>query len=95
MTASANPKRLQDCVGRYQGPGFVLRVVEDRGQLYSKFDDGPARAWLTPLANGDFYMRAEYAPMHVIRDTKGRTTELSIAWGGDEPPMKLTRIPSP
>jgi CubicO group peptidase (beta-lactamase class C family) len=88
-------KRLQEYVGKYQGPGFVLRLVEDRGQLYSKFDDGPVRAWLTPLADGDFYMRAEYAPVHVIRNGKGRATELSIAWGGSEPPMKLTRLSSP
>jgi CubicO group peptidase (beta-lactamase class C family) len=95
VVARADAKWLQECSGKYQGPGFILRLVEDGGQVYSKFDDGPARAWLTPVANGDFYMRAEYAPVHVIRDTKGRATELTIAWGGTKPAMKLTRIPSP
>jgi CubicO group peptidase (beta-lactamase class C family) len=94
VAVAGDAKRLLDCAGRYQGPGFVLRLVEDGGQVYSKFDDGPARAWLTPLADGDFYMRAEYAPVRIIRDTKGRASELSIAWGGTDPPMKLTRIPS-
>jgi len=95
VAVAGDAKRLKECVGKYQGPGFILRLVEDGGQVYSKFDDGPARAWLTPVANGDFYMRAEYAPVHIIRDTKGRATELSIAWGGTEPPMKLSRIVSP
>jgi CubicO group peptidase (beta-lactamase class C family) len=95
VAVAGNAQELQECVGKYQGPGFVLRLVEDRGQLYSKFDDGPARAWLTPLASGDYYMRAEYAPVHVTRNAKGRATELSIAWGGNEPSMKLTRLSFP
>jgi CubicO group peptidase (beta-lactamase class C family) len=94
VTVVGDAKRLQECVGKYQGPGFVLRLVENGGQLYSMFDDGPARAWLTPLADGDFYMRAEYAPVHIIRDRNGRATELSITWGGTDAPMKLTRISS-
>lgn len=90
--AAVDAKSLRGCVGRYQGPGFTIRLTEAAGELYSSFNDSPARAWLTPVAGGEFFMRAEYAPVRITRDPRGRAIELSILWGGAETPMAFRRI---
>jgi CubicO group peptidase (beta-lactamase class C family) len=91
--AAISGRLLRSCVGLFQGPGdFRLRIVEDGGHLYAKFDDGPARAFLLPVSENELFMRTEFARIHLTRDDRGRASELSIAWGSGGQPMKFTRI---
>jgi CubicO group peptidase (beta-lactamase class C family) len=91
---TVEPKLLAGCLGRYRGPDFTFRIVEDSGKFYGKFDEGPARAYLLPTGRDEFFMRSSFANIHVGRDPGGRATQLSILWGGAGQPMKLPRIPS-
>jgi CubicO group peptidase (beta-lactamase class C family) len=90
--AEIDPRLLEGCVGRYQGPGLMLRVILDDGHLYSKFDDGPVRSFLVPTSNDELYMRSGFAKIRVTRNEKGEAAELSLLWGSGGEPMKFTRV---
>jgi hypothetical protein len=91
-TAAVNLRRLRECLGLYQGPGFRFRIIEDDGHFYSKFDDGPGRTYLQPVADDEWFMRSFFARIRVTRDARGRASQLDITWGGVGEPMKFTRL---
>jgi len=90
--ADVDPRLVEGCVGRYQGPGLLLRVIIEEGNLYSKFDDGPVRSFLVPTANDELYMRSGFARIHVTRNEKGEASELNLIWGTGGEPMKFVRV---
>jgi CubicO group peptidase (beta-lactamase class C family) len=93
--AAVNMRRLRGCLGLYQGPGFRFRVVEYDGHFFGKFDDGPGRSFLVPVADDEWFMRSFFARIRVTRDDHGRASRLDITWGGVVEPMKFTRMEPP
>jgi CubicO group peptidase (beta-lactamase class C family) len=93
-SAEVDPSLREGCVGCYQGPGLTLHIIQDKGQLYSKFDDGPVRSFLVPTSNDELFMRSGFARIRVTRNEKGEASELSLLWASGGEPMKFTRVTS-
>jgi D-alanyl-D-alanine carboxypeptidase len=87
-----NQRSFNGLLGIYQGPGFRLRIIQDKANLFGKFDEGPWRALLQPVADDELYMRTRFAKMRVSRDKNGQATQLHILWGGEGDPMILNRV---
>jgi hypothetical protein len=91
--AAAIAERLRrGCVGLYKGAGLRLRIVEEDGHLYGKFDDSPGRLFLLPVSDNELFMRTWYARIQVARDKRDRATGLTILWGGAGKPITLSRV---
>lgn len=80
--------------GQYQGPFFTLRIFEEEGHLYSRFNESPGRSFLVPVATDELFMRSNYARIRGKRNKLGLITELSIKWSDEGEPMKLPKSTS-
>ena len=90
--AAIEPERITACVGDYRSDaGFTFHVVQRQGHLFGTFDDWPVRSYLMPTGDDELFMRSEFATIRLTRKKDGQVDEMTIRWGGQGEPTKLTR----
>ena len=83
---------LQEFEGAYTTPDFPAPMhlnVRD-GRLWMHWSESPFWRPLIRTGEDDFYMRAEYAAIHIDRDKNGKVVSTSWVWG-DQKPLVMTR----
>lgn len=78
----APPPDLTRLIGNYRfGPGFVVAINEDRGQLLARANEG-GYSQLVPLADGSWFSRMLYATVR-FRTTPSEQID-ALIWGAAE-----------
>jgi CubicO group peptidase (beta-lactamase class C family) len=88
--SEAAPTKLGTLVGRYSfGPSLVVTVVEDRGRLLARANEG-AYSELVPTGDGRWFSRTLYRTVAFSVEESGKA--IALLWGDGDGAPRGTRI---